>query len=276
MPYAEAEGCRIHYSDEGRGTALLLIPGLGGSTRQLAAISNILSVHLRVLTVDPRGAGASDKPDIPYEGAMLSDDMAAVLTAADVESADVVGISFGGMIAQELAIRHPERVRSLILASSYAASDAWANRMWSVRETIIRGLGMAEHFQLAIMFLFSPATFQRQADTVAMLERAFAETPPDLHGYLRQLDYCRRHDTTDRLRKVAARTLVVTGAEDILTSPERGRALAAAIPEAVYREVPGVAHLFMVSDPLLFASMIREFIAEPRAPTTTRAPTKNR
>jgi aminoacrylate hydrolase len=262
MPFANNDGTRLHYEVHGRGDTILLIPGLGGGTRQMAGVAAALAETHRVIAVDPRGAGRSDKPDVPYTGPLLAADMAAILADARVMDAHVVGISLGGMIAQELASRLPILVRSLVLASTYAAGDAWTARMWEVREGMIRAEGMAAHFRLASMFLFSPAAFRREASTLAAVEAGFAANPPELAGYLRQLAFARDFDARERLARIRAPTLVVTGAEDILTSPMQGRELAAGIAEARYLELPEAAHLFMLTDPAAFAGLVRSFLCE--------------
>lgn len=261
MPLAVNRGVAISYAEQGAGQPLLLIPGLGGGITQLAGLSEALASTYRVITVDPRGAGGSGKPDAAFTGADLAADMAAVLAAASCASAHVVGISFGGMIAQQLALHKPAAVRSLLLASSYAAADAWSGRMWVVRQQLLDRLGMAEHFELAMMFLFSPRLFRDQPKQLARLEAAFAAAPPDSVGYRRQLDYCAAHDTRARLGDLALPTLVVQGAEDILATPFQGRDLAAAIPGARFREIPEAAHLFMLADPAGFAELTRRFHA---------------
>lgn len=260
MPFASNRDCRIHYVVEGAGDAIVLIPGLGGSVQQLAGISQELSRSYQVITVDPRGAGASDKPDHPYDGETLAGDIVAVMDAAGIQTASLVGISFGGMIAQEVALRFPDRVRSLVLASSYAASDGWTERMWRVRSQLIRELGMDAHFSLAVMFLFSPRSFRRDAALVERLETAFRDSPADPTGYTRQLEFCRNFDLLDKLGAVSAPTLVITGAEDILASPILGRELAEAIPGAQYHEEPEAAHLYMLSHPEAFLGTLGEFL----------------
>lgn len=259
MPLATSHDVRIRYERAGEGPPLLLIPGLGGGVQQLAGLAAVLAETYTVLSVDPRGAHGSDKPDRPYAGGELADDMAAVLAHAGVGPAHVAGISFGGMIAQQLALHHPELVRSLVLASSYAAADPWSARMWSVRELLLDRVGMADHFRLAMMFLFSPRVFRDEPERIKALEAGFAAAPPDPVGYRRQLEYCRDHDARDRLASIEAPTLVVNGAEDILATPFQGRDLATAIPGALYREVPEAAHLFMLAEPQGFAAMVRDF-----------------
>lgn len=260
MPFAESQDAQIFYDLQGEGEPLLLVPGLGGSTKQLAQISVALAQNYHVITVNPRGGGQSDKPDKPYDAATLAADMVSVLRHAGADRAHFVGISFGGMIGQELALRFREKVASLCLVSSYAASDAWTDQMWRARRTVLQSMGLAAHFELALMFLFSPEAFHRQAELVARMRDGFAKLPPDPVGYSRQLEYCSSHDARDRLKAVTAPTLVLNGDEDILASPRLGRALAALIPGARYETVPQAAHLFMLSEPDAFARRIRGYI----------------
>jgi len=265
MPFADSAGTAINYEARGAGEALLLIPGLGGSVTQLAGLAEALSASHRVISVDPRGGGRSDKPDAPLTGALLAADMAAVLDHAGVESADLVGISFGGMIAQEMALTQRARVRSLLLASSYAASDAWTEHLWQARLMLLERLGLQEHFRVALMFLHSPRVFREQPEAIARIQAAFAAAPPDPIGYRRQLEYCRSHDARARLGAVRAPALVVTGAEDILSPPAMGRALAALIPGARFQEVAGAARLFMLLQPAAFAEQVRGWLREATA-----------
>lgn len=261
MPFATSSDTRIHYQDQGEGAPILLVPGLGGSTRQLERISAALAKTNRVISVDPRGGGQSDKPDSVYSADVLALDMVSVLDDAGIDQAHFVGISFGGMIGQELAIRHPDRVKSLSLFSSYAASDVWTDQMWAVRDMLIRQLGLDAHFQMAIMFLFSPEAMHRQAELVEQMHAGFKANPPHLAGYRRQMAYCRHHDATARLGEIRVPTLVVNGDEDILAAPRMGRQLADLIPHARFEQAAAAAHLYMLSEPERFAKTTRDFIA---------------
>jgi pimeloyl-ACP methyl ester carboxylesterase len=260
MPFADSQGARIFYEVQGEGAPLLLVPGLGGSTKQLTQVSAAIARSYRVITVDPRGGGQSDKPDLPYDAATLASDMASVLQHCGAERAHFVGISFGGMIGQELALRFPAHVRSLCLVSTYAASDAWTDQMWRARKTVLQGLGLAAHFDMALMFLFSPEAFHRQSELVARMREGFAKTPPDPVGYARQMEYCRSHNARSRLSGITAPTLVLNGDDDILAAPRLGRELAGLIPGARFEMATGAAHLFMLSEPEAFAERVREYI----------------
>src|SRR5712691_9994017 len=115
MTYAESAGAKIYWEEHGSGDPLLLIMGLGASLEAWDRIAPTLATRYRTILFDNRGVGRSDVPSGPYSLEMMADDAAAVLDAAGVEAAHVFGASMGGMIAQELALRHRARVRRLIL-----------------------------------------------------------------------------------------------------------------------------------------------------------------
>jgi 3-oxoadipate enol-lactonase len=242
MPFADNGGVRLAYEEHGEGQPIVLVPGLGLAGTALADTVAGLRDRYRVLTVDPRGAGGSDKPDVPYTGETFAQDLVAVFDAARLERAHLLGLSMGGMIAQEFAIRFPDRVGALVLLSTYAATDDWSRRLFEVRRTMIERLGLLQHFKLSIMFVFSPAAFRNMRERVRVIEDALMVNPPDERAYLRQIQYCLDHDARGRLGSISAPTLVVTGSADILTSRLQGRDLAESIRDAEYVEVPGASH----------------------------------
>ena len=249
MAFATNGDTRLYYEALGEGDAILLITGLGGASEHWGEDIRDLAATHKLILVDPRGAGRSDKPDVPYTGDLLAEDMRAILDDAGVERAHVVGISMGGMIGQELAIRHPGRVQSLMLVSTYAATDSWSRRIFEIRRLMIDRLGFAEQFRMAMLFVFSPRTFRDMPDVVSQLEEGFAENPPELPAYLRQLQFCTDHDATERLGQITAPTLVVTGADDLLTTTLQGRDLTDLIPQAECREIPDASHLYIYEQP---------------------------
>ena len=262
MPFAENQGASLYFEAHGEGEPVLLVPGLGLTVGAWAQVTPRLAESHRVVLVDPRGAGLSDTPDIPYTGKLLAEDLCAVLDEAAVRRAHVVGLSMGGMMAQELAIGFPERVASLILLSTYAATDDWSRRLFEVRKLMIERLGLIDHFKLSIMFVFSPAAFRTMKGRVEAIERTLTTNPPDKRAYLRQVQFCLDHDTVDRLSAIAAPTLVVTGSHDILTSPLQGRDLAAWIPGAAYREYPGASHGLWMEQGDAFVDLVREWTGQ--------------
>jgi 3-oxoadipate enol-lactonase len=265
MPEARNGDVTLYWEVHGAGDeTIVLCPGLGLTTLAWTGVIEQLKDGYRVIAVDPRGAGRSAKPDIEYDGETNAADMVATLDASETDRAHFVGMSMGGMIGQEFAIRHPDRVKSLVLASTYAKTDSWSQRLFEVRKQMIIELGLLAHFKLSIMFVFSPFAFRRMADAVATIERGLTENPPDKNAYLRQLQFCMDVDTVDRLGQIRCPTLVTTGLHDILTSPIQGRELAEWIPGAEYVEFEHASHGLIFEEVEGFSQLVRDWVERHR------------
>lgn len=263
MPEAVSEGVRINYADSGAGDeAVLLLPGLGMSHLTWAKHAEALAPRYRVLSVDPRGSGASQTPDHPYTAATVAADVGAVLDAAGVERAHLVGQSMGGMIAQDTALAAPERVQSLTLVSTYAATDTWSQRVLAGRRNLIETGGLSLQFSISVFFVFSPRAFREIPDFIAGIESRLRDNPPDEAAYLRQIDYCLGHDASAGLRELNLPTLVVAGREDFITSAIQNRELAALIPNARYEEFDDCSHGLIWEQPDRFAAVLADFLGE--------------
>lgn len=268
MPEAVSEGVRINYADAGSGEeTVVLLPGLGMSHLTWAVHAEALAPRYRVLSVDPRGSGLSETPDHPYTAATVAADVAAALDAAGVERAHIVGQSMGGMIAQDFALAAPERVRSLTLVSTYAATDTWSRRVLAARRGLIEAGGLPLQFSMSVFFVFSPRAFREIPEFIEGIESRLRDNPPDEAAYLRQVDYCLDHDATAGLAEVTAPTLVVAGREDFITSAIQNRELAALIPGARYEELDDCSHGLIWEQPERFATLLAGFLKEV-APTT--------
>jgi 3-oxoadipate enol-lactonase len=251
---------RLYWEAHGGGDeTIVLCPGLGLTTRAWTGVIEELKDGYRVIAVDPRGAGQSAKPDVPYTGETNAADMAAILDASDTDRSHFVGMSMGGMIGQEFAIRYPDRVKSLVLASTYAKTDSWSQRIFEVRKQMILELGLLDHFKLSIMFVFSPFAFREMADAVAAIELGLTQNPPNKNAYLQQMQFCMDVDTVDRLGHIRCPTLVTTGLHDILTSPIQGRELTEWIPGAEYVEFERASHGLIFEDVEGFSQLVREW-----------------
>ncbi len=126
LPTAHVNGINIDYSDVGNGRTLILVNGLGGTKRLWRRQTRLFKKYFRTITFDNRGVGKSDRPVGPYTIKMMADDTVGLMDYLRIERAHILGESMGGMIAQELAINHPERVDKLVLACTYARSDGKA------------------------------------------------------------------------------------------------------------------------------------------------------
>ena len=158
MPSVSVGDIKIFYQDVGEGEPLVLIMGFGGDHMAWALQMADFSAQYRVIAFDNRGVGQSDAPDHPYTIRMMAGDALGLMDALGVDSAHVIGVSMGGMIAQELALARPDRVRSLHLACTFARPDAYMlalNAAW--REMRI-GLGRESTLRTLGLWLFSPTT----------------------------------------------------------------------------------------------------------------------
>jgi 3-oxoadipate enol-lactonase len=261
MAFAKSNGARVHYElSEAAGETLAFIPGLGLPGQAFAMVAACYRDRYSVIEIDPRGAGKSDAPYQPYSAGTMVADVEAVLDHATVEAAHLIGLSMGGMIAQELALRSPSRVRSLTLLATYAAVDEWSGRCMRLRRRLIEELGLSAQFELSLLLVSSPLTVHRSAELVASFEGMLRSDPPPVSGYLNQLDFCLDHDTRGRLGEITIPTLVITGRDDILTPPHQGAALARAIPGAIYREISEASHSLIWEQPRVVCELIDSFL----------------
>ncbi|MGC2998545.1 alpha/beta fold hydrolase [Streptomyces sp. G35A] len=241
--YLEANGTGIWTEVRGRGPDVLLIAGLSDPAEAWQAQLDGLSDRYRVITFDNRGSGRTPLPDGPMSVAMMADDAAAVLRALGIARAHVAGFSGGSAIAQELALRHPGVVRSLILMSTWARAEAYFTTMTRFWHWLVTAApderAMLEAF---LLWIYTP-----RAHADGTVRRIIDETlgfpyPQTAEAFQRQLEPFMRHDTLDRLPGITAPTLVLAGELDIATPPRLGRVVADAIPGARFEVMAEEAH----------------------------------
>ena len=248
--FADANGARLYYEVYGEGEPLLLIMGLGANHLAWTAQIPVYAREFQVIVFDNRGTGQSDFPEgVDYTIPLLADDATALLDFLGVDAAHVYGVSMGGMIAQEMALRHPERVRSLILgATSPGGSHAVAPEPLALRALTEQASAAEGAVSPALLeVLFSPdyvvehvlelrESFKRLAD--------YPATSPET--YTAQLQAAARHDTYDRLPDIAAPTLVLHGTDDPLLPVGNARILAERIPGAKLVLFEGARHAYLL------------------------------
>jgi pimeloyl-ACP methyl ester carboxylesterase len=227
----------------GEGPDVLLIGGLGDTVESWQFQLDGLADRYRLTAFDNRGAGRTAMHEGPVSAAVMADDAAAVLRALDVPSAHVAGFSMGSAIAQELAIRYPELVRSLVLNSTYARPDA----LFRSQLDFWRWLPEAAPSERAFFEAFFTWVYTPRAHADGSVAEIVEEALNFSHGqsveaFQAQVDVCREHDTADRLSRIAAPTLVLAGEFDVILPPRFGQAVAEAIPGASFEVLPGEAH----------------------------------
>ena len=230
------DGTRLNYVVEGNGPPVVLV---GGKTSNIDGAwwryIPVLSRQLRVIAFDNRGAGASDKPDTPYTTRLMADDAVAVLHAAGESSANWFGLSLGGMILQELALAHPQAVRSLILGATHCRGPSE-----SVPSPVETDRVLASNPLRRFASLYATQFLLEHADWVTEDASRFGKMP--LHAIHRQDQAARNHDACDRLKKIRAPVLILHGREDRMVPAAQAEELHRALPQSTLEIFDGAAH----------------------------------
>jgi pimeloyl-ACP methyl ester carboxylesterase len=248
---AEHGAARLHYENAGEGPAVLLVGGLAMTAAGWWRTVPVLAEDFRVLTFDNRGTGRSASAGASDSVAEMADDAAAVLSAAGVERAHVYGISLGGMVAQELALRHPERVDALVLGATTPGSFLAAPPDAAVLAAFLRhrSLRPDEAVWGSVPHLYARETQVHRPERIAEDVARRLEEPVAHRTYTAQVAAGMRHDALSRLGAISAPTLVVHGQQDRVVPPANARTLAAGIPDAELHLWPGAGHLYMTDEP---------------------------
>lgn len=261
MPVARVGRLRLHYERAGRGEPLLLVTGFAISAAVFEPVLEHYTPHLDCISYDNRGAGRSSAPLRPTTMAELASDAVRLLDVLGVDSAHVYGLSMGGMIAQEVALRFPDRVRGLVLGGTTAggpgaqvpdlAGVAGFGSDRSVAGLRARYVGGA---------LFSPAFRREHPDQVTMVLAHLARHRARPQGLASHWWAVAAHDTASRLARIAAPTLVLHGELDALTPLSNARYLARRIPDAELAVVPGTGHAYLAEQPELSARLLLDWL----------------
>jgi pimeloyl-ACP methyl ester carboxylesterase len=261
MPKALVNGVHVYYEVYGQGEPILLIMGLGGSALGWQSQIPTLSQHLRVIAHDNRDAGRSDRTATDYAMADMADDAAGLLDHLGIGSAHVYGVSMGGMISQELALRHPERVRSLVLGCTSPCLLAMPPSEKAVRDiTEAEELPIREAFERTAWMGYSDAYLAAHKDDLWLRAQVEAGLTPPLEAWRRQYAAVAGFDVRDRLGQIRAPTLVMTGDDDPLVPPENSRFLVEHIAGAELVAFPGGRHAFNVEFEEESNSAVLEFV----------------
>jgi pimeloyl-ACP methyl ester carboxylesterase len=265
VPTIPAGEISLDYERSGEGPPLLAIMGMSGTSLHWGEpFLDALRKSFEVIVYDHRGVGASSHLEGPLTIAQLAGDAAALLGALELDSAHVLGVSMGGMVAQELVLAHPERVRTLTLGCTYcggpgssygsAARDRLYEAMLSGDRE--RALRAAYEINLSRRAAAEEELWQR---FMSITERRAVAVPV----IMAQVAACVQHDTQARLGQVEIPTLVIHGDADEMIPVENGRMIASLIPGAHLEILAGVGHLFFWEEPDRSAELIRSHAAVP-------------
>lgn len=264
MPFVNNQSAKIYWDEQGQGTPLLLIMGLGYSSTLWHRMRPALAQHFRTIALDNRGVGLSDVPPGPYSTATMASDAVAVLDAAAVPHAHVFGVSMGGMIAQEFALHYPERMRALILGCTSPGGPSAVRAEKKVSDILFApGMTLEQAREAMLPFIYDASTPREKIEEDLSLRRRWLPTQA---GYLAQLQAILVWESYSRLGKIKAPTLVIHGKSDALVPPANGKLIAECIPGAKLVMLDHASHLFTTDQTAAAHQAILEFLSSHQNP----------
>jgi pimeloyl-ACP methyl ester carboxylesterase len=251
MNATAADGTRLHYIVEGGGPPLVLVGGKtsnidGAWWRYIPA----LAPRLKVIALDNRGAGASDKPDTPYSTPLMAEDALTVLRDAGETSAHWFGLSMGGMIVQQLALAHPDAVRSLILGATHCGGEGPATGSAPAVEGPLRRFAN----------LYEARFIAEHPDWVQEDATHFGKMP--LHAIVRQDQAVKQHNACDRLSEVRQPVLIIHGRQDRMVPVARAEELKRTLPDARLHVLDPGGHQVHSEQFATVLRLVEDFVAE--------------
>ena len=258
MPIARSGDADIAYEITGEGKPLLLIMGFLSDSRMWMLQTPAFAPHYKVITFDNRGVGQSSVPPGPYTMEQMAGDALAVLDHAGIERAHVLGVSMGGAIAQHVALKAPERIRSLTLAATWCRPNLWLERLGEIGQQIA-GIGHKEFGRSVLLWLFTPNLVINNPEMIAAIEQMMLEIEPPMESFLNQFSAVENHDTEAQLHQITAPTLVMAARRDVMVPPELAEHIHKAIPGSRFEMLDG-GHAFSAENVAEFNRVVLEFL----------------
>ena len=263
MPMAEVNGIKINYridGEDGAAGTIVLINGLADDLESWGfQVPAFVDAGYRVLSIDNRGIGKSDRPAGPYSSKMLADDAKALVDQLGITGFHLMGVSMGGMISQEYAIAYPEDLKSVTLGCTYGKADAFCQTMFAMWADLAVKIDVPFVMRDVALWAFTGPFFEERPDDAAEFAAAMAALDMKQEPYLAQLAVIQNHDAMDRVGNIKVPTLVLAGEEDILIPVRLSRKLYEAIPGARWATVPG-GHACLWESPEPFNAAYLDFL----------------
>lgn len=244
MPRISIGDCHLYYERHGAGFPVLFISGLNGHGSYWRELVPGFAKTFEVVLHDHRGAGQSDMSRIAYTVERMASDVVRLMDALGIDKAHVVGHSTGGAIGQVLALEHPERLASLVIAASWTKADAYFRRLFTLRKEILARMGPATYLQAATLLFYPPHWIARNNEKLRQLEAQMLTTfaPPEI--VISRIDAILAFDRTAELARIRTPTLIAAAQDDVVTPAYFSEELARLIPGAEVKFFPQGGHFF--------------------------------
>lgn len=264
MPTIQVADVELFYRERGTGPPLLLLPGHGADSVYWGLQLSALSADFRVLALDPRGTGRSSRGTAPLTVERMAEDALGLLERLGIASCHLLGHSMGGLIAQAMALRAPERIRRLVLAATFSRVPARARFMAGLRGEVLTRLGARAYATLMMGWSYTLGFFEGRREEAEELRgrwvRHLERLPLDPRVLTEQAAAVAATDLSGRIGGLCCPTLVLVGAEDWLTPPELSRELAGRIPGARLVVLPDAGHALNIERAPEFDATVRAFL----------------
>ena len=248
MTYVKTNGICMYYEEHGAGEPVILIMGITARGAVWEKHLAIWQTRFRCITADNRGVGLTDKPQGPYSSAMMADDYAGLMEALDIRQARVVGCSMGSIIAQQLALRHPGRVRSMVLMCPWARCDRYTREVFQHLAGSKARLRPEEFVRYVQLLIFAKQSWDDDAFYEEMLaarqQAALDPVPQPLHGLEAQAAACIEHNVLEELSRIQCPCLVLDGRQDAFTPLWMSQEVAQRIPQCELHLYDHAGHAF--------------------------------
>ena len=261
MTFIELDGVRLNYRLEGDGDeTIVLVNGLADDLETwMLQAPEFMAAGYRVLSFDNRGVGNSAKPIGPYSTVAMAEDVKGLVDALSISRFHLLGVSMGGMIAQQYASRYSDDVISLVLGCTYAAPGPFCSRMFRFWQDLAPVAGLGAVMRDVLLWAFTPRFFTEREAEAAEFEEAMRFIDQPVPAYLAQLSAIQNHDAREAVRSIAAPTLVLAGEDDILIPVSLQKELHDLVPDAKWMTVPG-GHAYMWEYPTEFNRAVLDFV----------------
>ena len=260
MPKANVGDAEIYYESHGEGEPLLLVSGLGGTAAYWKPNLPAFAANYRVIVHDHRGAGQSTHSTIRYSVDQMTDDLVRLMDHLKIESARLLGHSTGGAIGQTLAAKAPQRIKRMVLFSTWTKADAYFKRLFELRRAVLTEIGPGQYTRAGTLFLYPDWWINANEKMIGEREALTLKAFPPPEVVASRIDAIVAFDRTADLGRIEIPTLVICAKDDVITPAYFSEELARKIPAAQLMLLPKGGHCANETVMELFNPPVLDFL----------------